>query len=154
MSWTSLAFGKHKGKTLPQVLFSDPDWFFWAKEKEVFKGNLAIEARELYNKARRIRIPRKREEDLVVEYGIHFPTGKFGVMELVPRERSPHLGSTPTFRSDYIDMMVPKLQANYDKLGYDLFLKNLKFILFGKKSYPMTRERCEEFFGNENNFDL
>ncbi len=38
MPWTELPFGKHKGKTLPQVVFSDPDWFYWAVEKNIFKS--------------------------------------------------------------------------------------------------------------------
>ena len=28
--WTQLTNTKHKGKTLPQVIFNDPDYFFWA----------------------------------------------------------------------------------------------------------------------------
>jgi hypothetical protein len=28
--WSVLDFGKHKGRTLPWVMFHDPDWFFWA----------------------------------------------------------------------------------------------------------------------------
>jgi len=31
MAWSTLPFGKHKGKTLPQIVFADPDWFFWAE---------------------------------------------------------------------------------------------------------------------------
>jgi len=36
MTWSILKFGKHKGRTLPQVLFQDPDWFFWAVENDKF----------------------------------------------------------------------------------------------------------------------
>ena len=44
-------FGKHKGKTLPQILCSDPDWFFWAMENNVFrnKGALQSEAKDLHH---------------------------------------------------------------------------------------------------------
>ncbi len=28
-NWTRLRFGKHKGKTLLQVIFTDPSYFFW-----------------------------------------------------------------------------------------------------------------------------
>jgi hypothetical protein len=27
--WSKLYFGKHVGKSLPQILFYDPDYFFW-----------------------------------------------------------------------------------------------------------------------------
>ena len=35
MIWTTLNFSRHVGKTLPQILFSDPDWFFWAMDKQL-----------------------------------------------------------------------------------------------------------------------
>ena len=43
MSWSSLEFGKHEGKTIPQVVFSDPDWFFWAIQEDVFRNKGPIE---------------------------------------------------------------------------------------------------------------
>jgi len=35
---------KYEGKTSPQIIFSDPDHFFWAVEKDIFKrdGVLAL----------------------------------------------------------------------------------------------------------------
>jgi hypothetical protein len=45
--WIPLWFGKHKGKTLPQVVFADPDYFFWAIEKRKFPIELVAEAREM-----------------------------------------------------------------------------------------------------------
>ena len=59
MNWTPLWFGKFKGKTLPQVLFSDPNWFFWAIEQDLFVGQGVIEeeAQDLCYKSRNIRIP-------------------------------------------------------------------------------------------------
>ncbi len=46
MPWSVVDFGKHQGKTLPQIVFIDPDWFFWAIEESVFstKGSLRDEA--------------------------------------------------------------------------------------------------------------
>jgi hypothetical protein len=47
MSWKTLDFGKYAGRTLPEIIVSDADWFFWARKKDVFKGRLANEAEEL-----------------------------------------------------------------------------------------------------------
>src|SRR5438876_986407 len=62
MAWTELKFGKHKGKTLPQVLFSDPDWFFWASEQQTFRGAQRREADLIYVRATHIRIPVRRRD--------------------------------------------------------------------------------------------
>ena len=154
MPWTPLPFGKHKGKTFPQIIFSDPDWFFWAIEKKIFKGKFAEEATEISSKARKIRIPTKRGEDLVAEYLIHTPTGKFGVMEIVPRSQPLHEGASPAYRLDVIDMSFPRQIAKYDKLGCNLLLSSVKFYLFGKPNYRMTRRVCDNYFDDDNNFLL
>ena len=35
-----------------------------------------------------------------------------------------------------------------------IFLTQMKSILFGNPGVYMTKQRCEEFFDNDNNFDL
>jgi hypothetical protein len=62
-----MPFGKYRELTLPQVMFVDPDYFFWLRE-EALKGALAMEAEHLAKKACRIRIPREPAEAFMVEY--------------------------------------------------------------------------------------
>ena len=45
MVWTTFPFGKHRGKTLPQIILDDPDWFFWILPE--LYGQLKIEADDL-----------------------------------------------------------------------------------------------------------
>lgn len=155
MSWNTLNFGKYKGRSLPQILFSDPDWFFWAVENNVFENRPTFrsEAKELYKKARKIKVPQKGPERLVVEYWIHRPSEKFSHFEIVPESRPTHEGASPTFRSASIDMSVPRNIAKYDKTGCKSLLDSIKLYLFDSKSARMTRERCEKFFEDSSNFD-
>jgi hypothetical protein len=92
MPWSTVNFGKHSGKTLPQIVFGDPDWFFWAIEENVFKGPLRREARLINERARAILIPNGNAGDFLAEYFVHPPTGKFAHMEIVPasRPQPPH----------------------------------------------------------------
>lgn len=154
MRWTIVNFGKHKGKTLPQILFSDPDWFFWAIDEGVFtnKGVLNREATELNIKARNIRIPSRHGLNMKAEYIIHRPTMKFSRMELVPAIRPQHEGASPTFRKDVIDLSVHRQIVPYDKRGCTHMLSSAKFYLFGSESAHMTRKRCEDFFADPKNF--
>ena len=64
MSWSAMPFGKYKGKTLPEVIFIDLDWFFWVLPK--LYGKLGAEAQDLARKARAIKIPDRKK--LEVEY--------------------------------------------------------------------------------------
>src|SRR5262245_20324937 len=145
MEWSEVYFGKHKGKTLPQILLSDPDWFFWAIEKNAFKNRrvLQSETEDLDYKARNIKIPNNNDGTLVVEYVVHQPTGKLSSFHIVQASR-PHEGST--LRFPVIDMSVPRRMADYDKLGYKHFLSSLKFYVFGNESARLTRKKCEAFF--------
>lgn len=139
MAWSTLAFGKHKGKTLPQIVFADPDWFFWAIEENVFKGPLRREAERIDARARAIRIPNNTAGNLEAEYLVHPPTGKFGNMEIVPASRPLHQGSSPAFRKDVIDLSVPRNIAPYDKLGCRTLVSSAKYVLFGSTSTRMTK---------------
>jgi hypothetical protein len=153
MSWSELTFGKHKGKSLPQVIFTDPDWFFWAVEEGIFKGKgrLEAEAADLKKKSRFIKIPSKKDERLVADYFVHPPTGKFVRMDIVAADTPRHEGASPTIRKEVIDLSIPRQIAPYDKLGCGNLISNAKHALFGS-SKRMTRQRCEAFFDDLSNF--
>ena len=155
MVWTKLSSGKHVGRTLPQVLLRDPDWFFWAVETRIFDKHprLAKEAELLNVRARTIKIPKTKYPDSVVEYYIHPPTRKFSHFEIVQRNQELHHGSTPAFRSNTINMSVPHRIAAYDKLGSKNLLSSLKFYLFGSQSARLTRKLAETFFAEDSNFE-
>jgi len=150
MNWTVLTFGKHAGKTLPQVVVADPDWFYNAIEKIFFegKGKIFDEAQEVYHKSKRIRIP-QNNGGKKVEYAYY--KRKYDSMEIVPRDKPYHMG---TVTKDYIDLSAAREGKNYDKKGCKMLVADFKQIIFGNKSYKMTQKRCEEFFENDDNFDL
>jgi hypothetical protein len=156
MEWTQLWFGKYKGKTLPQVIFSDPDWFFYMMKQKAFenKGVLREEAEEIYSKACNIRIPSKGGEGLIAEYAIHPVSGKFCDLEVVSKDKPRHEGSTTVLRKNVIDLSFPVHFANYDKLGCKLLLRSMKLYIFESKDYRLTKARCEEFFNENDNFVL
>jgi hypothetical protein len=153
VSWTLIGLGKYRDKTLPQVLFSDPDWFFWAMEEGVIKAPpLRSEAALLFHRATHIRVPQSGDEPVLVEHYIHRPTMKYSHFDVVPADRDPHAGASPIIRADVIDLRVPRMLAGYDKTGYKGMLSSLKYYYFGSKSARMTRERCEAFYSATGNF--
>lgn len=154
LNWSIVNFGKHKGKSLPQILCSDPDWFFWAIEEDVFSNNGIIQsqAKELDTKARNIKIPGNDNATFQVEYYIHPPTKKFSHFEIVPTERELHQGGSRAFRRNVIDMSVPRKIAQYDKTGCKSLLESMKGAIFGSSSARLTKDLCEKFFSNNSNF--
>lgn len=152
MAWTELSLPKHKGKTLPQVLFADPDYFFWGVEDGAFKGPLAAEAADLHHKATRIKIRQSGPEQLMAEYVIHPGVSKFADLRFVPKSRPKHEGGSQTFRMDHIDLSVPRRISKYDKMGGRMLVAAVKEHYFGSASARMTRKRCEQFFEDKHNF--
>jgi hypothetical protein len=154
MSWTLVTFGKHRGKTLPKIIFDDPDWFFWALNAGAFRGRLLEEAERLAERATRIKIPQDGEERRVAQYVLYPDTYQFVRLELVEESRPWHTGSSRTFREDHISLSVAYDLTVYDKSGCKKLVSDVKAILFGSRNVRMTRERAEAFFDNDDNFDL
>ena len=140
MSWSLVTFGKHKGKTLPQIIFADLDWFFWAVENGVFanKGALNREAADIDGKARNIR-PSQGRGEWVVKYIVHVPSEKFLSFSTVPANQTYDEGSGHIFYEDVIDLSFPRRISRYDKLGSKYMVDSLKFCIFGTRRVCTSR---------------
>jgi hypothetical protein len=145
--WIPMPFGKHEGLTLPQILFTDPDYFFWLKG--VLKGALASEINELAQKARRIRIPREPAEAFMIEYRFE-REGQFVRFSIVQRDKERYPESHIIHRATHLDFSYLRNRKQYDKRGYVRFLRGLRKEFFGNKSARVTKDRCEGFFDDDN----
>ena len=158
MAWTIVNFGRFRGKnmTLPQILFTDPDWFFYLMEQGAFERREALteEAWDIYEKAKRIRIPTKPGERLVAVYYLQPLINKLARVEVVPQDQMRHEGGSPSYRRGVFDMAFPRQIASYDKTGGRILIWDLKDYLFGSPYYRMTKKRAEAFFDNPDNFLL
>jgi hypothetical protein len=150
MKWTTIGFGKHKGKTLPQLIFDDADWFFWAYEEDIFKGALGREVREVYRRARAIRIPQQNGKKMLVEYRFEPRSGKFATMFLIP---DGIIFERQTV-SSVIDLYVPRSCKPKDKRGCKNLVLAFKEIYFGNQSHRLSKQAREDFFSDDRNFVL
>lgn len=148
MKWTSFSTRKYQDITLPQLLFKDADYFFWAEDAGVFRSGLAEEVREIYSRATSIRIPARFPEH-IAQYVIHRPTDTFQDLRLI--HKSDHQ-TQHAWYSDVIDFSVPHQMKRRDKLGNRNLVKNLKFYLFEDESIRLSKQRCESFFSDDSNF--
>ena len=154
MAWTTIGFGKHKGRTLPQVLLSDPDWFFWAVDKNVFTGNnsyLTAEAGDLAYKARNIKIPKPDPENWSLGYVLGAGNRLWDVM-IVKSNEFKHHDFSGGLACDRLNFGVVRLLSKYDKLGGKILLKRVKEYFCRDGTARFTKKWCEQFFSAENNF--
>lgn len=155
MEWSILTFGKHKGKTLPQVVLEDPDWFFIAYEKGEFtrRRELLPEANRIFGKATSIKVSSAGGERMVAEYSIDPLTRKFSVIEIVPESDPVNPEWIWSFRKRVIDLTAARNILFSDTTGGERIALQVKDLLFGK-DIELTRELCERFFNDEANFEI
>jgi hypothetical protein len=144
MRWTVVPFGKYKGKTLPEIIVHDLDWFFWALPK--LYGKLADEAQTLARNARAIRVPKSDKGKLEVEYRYDVDN-RFGGFAFVKTET---WHSRWTIRLPHLDLSW-SLRRKCDKRAGRIMIRDFRLNYFGKRK-RLTKARCEEFFSNDRNF--
>ena len=151
MSWSVMPFGKYKGKTLPEIIVLDLDWFFWMLPK--LYGKLRTEARDLARKARAIKIPNGHGRKLEVEYQYEFDSGselgtRFCGFAFVQAET---WHSRWTTRLPYLDLALSLRGKKYDKRAGRILIRDFRIHYFGNRK-RLTKQRCEKFFSNDKNF--
>jgi hypothetical protein len=150
MRWTSLNFSKHSGRSLPEIIVCDADWFFWAMSKSVFQGRLSREAKQLVQNATAIKIPKQHPERWEVEYSYE-PTGRFRGFQLVRADVPWHCGYGSVRRLPYLDLSCVRRRGGYDKRGCRNLLRDFRYHYFGRNK-RLTKRRCEQFFSDDRNF--
>lgn len=149
--WSVVNFGKWagKGKTLPQIIVTDPDWFFWAVENDSFYGALKAEAAKLARRAQSIKIPATFGSDHCIQYMLT-PDGKFAHFNIIPSDQSAHLGSSSEIRNTLLSLRMARTINEYDKLGGKHLIRGLKYHWFSNKN--LTKKAVEDFFDTASNF--
>ncbi len=148
LTWTTLKFGKHEGKTLPQAMFSDPDWVFWAHDCRIFREPQDAEAEEVAYRARNIKIPKSDPENWRIEYRFTHDD-LFSGFSIIDNKSAAHPSENSKI-SEYLDLTVPRRMNKYDKFGNQLMLNNFREYYFNGEK--LTREKCDRFFIREQNF--
>jgi hypothetical protein len=152
MPWSAVPFKKYEGKTFPQIIMRDPDWFFWILPK--LYGKLAREAKEVARKAQAIKIPTRKGKNMRVEYRYELDIGsmlgrRFCGFEFV--EDSAYYCKKWTTRSSHLDLTVPVREKKYNKRGGRIMMEDFRRHYFGEGK-RLTKMRCEKFFNNDKNF--
>lgn len=145
-----------KGKTFPQIIFNDPDWFFYCYHRGDFNNNPSQKSQAdfVYNRARNIKIPNNEHANLKAEYVFLKKNAKFIRLDIITNETTQVDESTLVICIKHIDMLVIMQSLRFNKVENSLKLKQIKYILFFSNNYSMTKNRSEKFFSNPDNFIL
>jgi hypothetical protein len=156
MQWKALKFGKHSGKTIPQILFTDPAYFYWAMENDVFYGRLKVQADLADLRSRMIVLKGRKRGSYDIEW-VYDPDGAFCYIQVIDPHRPWHVGSSQRQRTKYVDLNLLRRESAYnprrrDRRGYKRLLRCLREILFEDEGVRFSRKRCDDFFSDRSNF--
>ena len=143
-TWTTVPFGRHAGKTLPQVICVDPAWFLWLARQTSLYGAIAHDAKVLHRRIRAIKIPKQRPEEWLVEY-CYDVDRRFVRFDIVRTDSWPY--SKYSIRLPCVDIALiqPRFRSEWKN-----FVRDLRRIYFGGRK--LTKEGAERFFGDPSNF--
>jgi hypothetical protein len=138
-NWPVLDFGRHKNKSLPQVV-SDPAYLF---QRINFLAPKNLGAPYLYHAASHIKLPNLDGEHCTVVYDFEPSTTKFCGFRFV------QVSAADEVRRDRLDLSIAR---RLDKLGTKNLIRDFKLHYFGNPVAKLSREECEEFFDCDANF--
>jgi len=147
-TWTPLRFGKYEGNTLPCIILKDPDWFYWAFGKKLFRGRLDEEAAEIGRKSCSIKIPKSDPQNWRIEYQFTYDD-KFAGFSIIDEKSAVHPSENSKI-STHLDLSLPRRMKKYDKFGNELMLGDFRDYYFDGAN--LTKDRCERFFLDDRNF--
>jgi len=150
LTWTPVKFGKHKGKTLPHIILTDPSWFYWAFGDGIFRDELDEQAADISCKACYIKIPKPDPENWRVEYKFS-PDWRLLDFFIIDSKAATAISSNSTI-STHLDLSLPRILGikNEKTIGYDLILAKIRDYYFNGSK--LTKEKCENFFYDSQNF--
>ncbi len=169
MEWNKMNFGavaNIQNKTLPQIIFINPDWFFFQYERDnsYLRKKFGIEADYIYKRVRNIK-PKENhyiKHFLFCDYTsdgfspINITEAKTKFLEYIETgsycQDIDYLDSQQFTILKRIDLRFPKSLKGYDKQSYKFFIKELKDYLFDGKR--ISEKKAIDFFENEENFIL
>jgi hypothetical protein len=144
MIWTTMPFGRHIGRTLPQIVLSDPNYFFWLAEK--LYGRLMTEAELLVRRARNIKIPKPNPKKWAIEYRRDRDDRFLGI-GIVKADSHAHSLSE---RLPHLDLAYVRRGNVHDTRDCRRVIRDFRRLYFD--GLNLTKRRCEEFFEKEDNF--
>ena len=153
-TWSTLKSGEYKGKTVPEVVVIDPAWFF----TQIHRHRKTISDWELLEigwKATCIAIPKPDPKNWKIGWVINSANEllDFHVVKANdPEENFSFVTDCVNLSSSsilpFIKINQKKMNRKASKRFSDAFRRNY----FGGEE--ATKERCESFFSNDNNFIL
>jgi hypothetical protein len=154
MQWTTF---KHQPygppMTLPLLVLSRPGTFFHEYEYCWFDWEpISTEAHEIAHKSKYIKLFDQNNKRQRVEYFISTKNRSDGAIQVTPRNEFLFKNRKDIICKDYLDLSMSTELANDNYWDSKIMKQAIKEYIFHDQDIKLTREICDEFFDDEDNF--
>lgn len=152
VDWAKLPDGDHRGKTLPQVVLSDPDFFFSVTTDHPRFSGIQMQALIISARARNIAIPSVGGVKRVALYLMDSrDRNRFSEVILVPETQVLPPGFPRCERRNVLDLSVPRFLAPLDWDPGKKMLPLIRQLFFGGAK-RLARDDVHAFFNDTSKF--
>jgi hypothetical protein len=159
--WLPMRIGKHKGKTLPQIVFKDPSYVVWLYQNDVllpeiykneYQYHIAHQLEVIHNRMTRIKPPTGCKFAIVIDDASVFR--KFIALRKGQSPKKPlKSGWKIVQRLDLLDIGILSRFKN-PKRGFERMCRCLTKYCFGDADAEIDAKACEKFIEDDAKFDL
>jgi len=148
LQWLPVPFKKHKGKTLPQILFEDPSYVFWLVGQGYVYGRLLHQLNFVVERARHILPPREIPDEY--QFGVEY-NGEGWLERIRILEKS--RGAANLIVTPHLDLSLFCLFRLDEMREKDALLHWLRAEFFDCEGL-ISKVACEAFLNDDSNFGL
>lgn len=148
--WTPIDFGRYEGRTIPGLVLSHPSYFYWALSLEMFKDQLALEAKIAEGRLQHIKLPRNVSESSV--FVVYIKNGIF--LDFDIREKSKIRGKKRDDRiiTPHLDFSIISRPTRNMDHARQVMLERLKYHFFEEEADKLREQDFEKFLSDGDNF--
>lgn len=149
--WMPIPFGKYFGNTLPEIILLDAPYFYWMVGEIGLYGDLERQAMSVACRAAHILPPGGRED---LEFGIEIDRQhRLQGIHILQKCKRVRWREPFITRHAHLDLAIVRQFAGQQNLAKDV-RRWLRRTYFGNGDVALTQRDCEQFFENDDNFDI
>jgi hypothetical protein len=151
-TWRRFNFKKHRAVTMPELIFKDPEYFYWLAKRPDLVGHLEHQLNIVADRAAHIFPPDKAPDQF--EFAIRL--NRSGGLKKISVKRNLRPNSrqgTDLIRLKHLDLGIIDHFDNRQESGA-ILIAFLKASFFDDPDADLRARQCEAFFEEDAYFDL
>lgn len=148
--WTIIDEGKYEGLTIPELVFGDLGYFYWAISVGLFEGQLKLEADSVESRLKHIKLPLTVSPNSI--FVIQLRNGMFYDFSI--QEKGSVKGNKSDLKiASHLDVSLVSCPGFHTERPRKKMLERVKQYLFTKEPHELGRKDYQVFLGNPDNSD-